>query len=359
MDRDEIVALASKFDSRKGRRPRSSLPEAPALSSKDEVEAAARLYDERLARASAYARARRRVGKAGANPLWVLPALPPENPAPGRHGPDRQRAARDEIARAHAAAQIGLAHTAADVHEAVRQQEIVRQQDLARQHELARQQEAEFAHEQEIAQVALAQQLVQEQIDVHQMAEAAAAERETEVREAMLEAGAHQLIVDADGQVRLQNPVAVGAQGHALILEEADGIAAAAAAQGIAESDARINAERQREAVQAAEHAHAAEQTHAQPGTQDQAAEQTQAVAEETDAVPDDGGLAKMHAHDVGVDVDHLPDKVEHMLAEALNYSPTIHLLSDDALKRPLTTLNCNNVPVQLPPKKARSSAGL
>ncbi len=65
MDRDEVIALALKFDMRKGRRPRTPAirPSKPALATRSDVEAAARLYDERLARASAYARKRRRDGK--------------------------------------------------------------------------------------------------------------------------------------------------------------------------------------------------------------------------------------------------------------------------------------------------------
>jgi len=118
MNREEVIALANKFDMRKGRRPRVSSTPRPTLSlignsaaaaaahvptnnlaagtngasiahakslnstpnfhpttgapqnvnvlsTRSEVEAAARLYDERLARASAYARKRRRDGKSG------------------------------------------------------------------------------------------------------------------------------------------------------------------------------------------------------------------------------------------------------------------------------------------------------
>lgn len=70
MDRDEVIALANKFDMRKGRRPRTtSIPTSkPALATRSDVEAAAKLYDERLARASAYARKRRRDGKSTGPP---------------------------------------------------------------------------------------------------------------------------------------------------------------------------------------------------------------------------------------------------------------------------------------------------
>eukprot|EP00171_Calliarthron_tuberculosum_P014362 IDg14362t1 len=70
MDRDEVIALARKFDMRKGRRPRTQLPPTPVFATKKDVEAAARLYDERLARASAYARARRRSGRGRQDGEW-------------------------------------------------------------------------------------------------------------------------------------------------------------------------------------------------------------------------------------------------------------------------------------------------
>lgn len=123
MNREEVIALAQKFDMRKGRRPRvSSAPRAAAtttttalrvaavtgnnalhrnnsipaqnnningngntnkavLASRSEVEAAARLYDERLARASAYARKRRRDGKSstGGNKHQYAPSTSPTN----------------------------------------------------------------------------------------------------------------------------------------------------------------------------------------------------------------------------------------------------------------------------------------
>lgn len=66
-----MIALARKFDSRKGRRPRTPMTPAPVFANKSDVEAAARLYDERLARASAYARARRRSGRGRQNASWT------------------------------------------------------------------------------------------------------------------------------------------------------------------------------------------------------------------------------------------------------------------------------------------------
>lgn len=70
MDRDEVIALARKFDMRKGRRPRGTITPTPVFATKKDVEAAARLYDERLARASAYARARRRSGRGHQSAEW-------------------------------------------------------------------------------------------------------------------------------------------------------------------------------------------------------------------------------------------------------------------------------------------------